>query len=268
MRRVLLLISCLLLFAACTQKKKHIVFESLDLSSENVKIFLLPLGNKHDSTRYESLKNPVVIENREIIREIKKGWVFSEAKPKKGMIVTHKMLIKDGNKDLFAVWFDRDLEILIWNEELLIFEKDKLIKYRDSFRTLTEKRMRFSDISTARDFVNSVRENGGIVKNIKPKLGYWEKYEGVYSLKRSRGELKPIRNVGKVRAEIKKDFKNKEFYLIDYTFEEDSDSLLITIASNSAYCDYFPKGYRLVKEFEPVTEIVVDCIILEEDGEK
>lgn len=247
--------------------REHRILEVIDSQKDTYKLYILPLNKSAvDSSFYEdhfSITRPILIDDQKILKLMKKDWVLTESTVPAEKSIRYKLILYDDNKPVLFTWLDEKYKILIWEDELLTFDDSLLFKYKDSFTYLPEFDLSIKDVESARVFRSSIVDAGGLILNNPKNQSYWEKYDGKYELRRSKNDLKPSRQIGKLREKIKDDFSKNEFYLIGFEFDFESDSMTVEISSDSTFIEFIPESYKAVGSFIKFDSIKFSCVGLE-----
>lgn len=258
---------CLLLvlqFFSCSREYR--ILEIIHPDKNDYRMYIVPVKNTSaDSIAKEGkplIEQPLLIDNSNTLKMMKHDWVLNESTVPKAKAIGYKIILYHHKNPIMTTWLDENFSILIWQDRLLRFDKSLIFNYQDAFKYLPDYSVQVDDVTSARRLHTALDSAGTlIISNGRPD--YWQKFDGNYRIRRPKNNLKPIPQIGQLREKIKNDFPEQDFYLIGYEFDEDTDSMTVSIASDSVFIDRLPQSYHVTGSFTPFHNIGFRCIGLE-----
>ncbi|MCF8296832.1 MAG: hypothetical protein K9H48_15735 [Melioribacteraceae bacterium] len=255
MKLRMFLLSLSLIIFSCSQNRIK-VFNKVQVNRNNYSLYFINIGNDTSKQLQQKYDYPFYIDDQNVIKEMSDEWVLNVRNIPVEKKIIYKILLFDKDKLIQEVWLDSKYKTAIWGDELLFFSDTLLDKYKSYFKTLFTKSVIFENVNEARAFYQKLEYTNMPYYLTTSGYKYWLKYDGKYTLKRFSDELKPERNVGKIRRKITADFTNQEFELIDYNFNTTNDTIFIQISADSSYIDFIPPRYFIVENYKQYDSIL------------
>ncbi len=238
------------------------LFKNVEIDDEETDLYIFPEHHDEDMEKvYKSkLEKGILINDVSILREIVKSWKFTKNKFL-GCPTYYVVLIKRG-KPYCSMWLNADMNRVSVGDREFNFNDKKLFKYEKYFKPIIGYNVIIEDLHEAIIFKNIIETHKGYIivgdMNSNPD---WGKYSGITILRRKRFSL-PIGKESEFEQIITSEFnKNFKFKINEITTNDESDSWLIKILSDSII--KVPNDYKVVKKFEKYSDISFDILELE-----
>lgn len=243
----------ILFFILCCDTEEQL-FKNVEIHEKESFLYVFP---KHHSLKIQNnhdykLKNGITIDNVQIINEIVNSWKFTK-NDFTGTPTYSVQLIISG-KPYYSLWLNADLNRAFTSHGEYNFDKQKLFEFERYFKPIVCYNVVIEELNNSIMFKNIIQTNGGyIVFGENNSTFEWEKYSGVTILQRKRFSL-PIGKESEFKQIILNEFdENSNFDISEITTDNDSDSWLIKIFSDSIII--VPHEYEVVQKFDRFNHI-------------